>query len=135
MKAVWVELPEKNMVFSNRDRLKFQPQGQFGVIKVFHEKIDQASETHAAIMEKIAEIVPAGKFLGRDLGEFLAKYESFSGYSGTASLTLDGWVIEIEVRFVPCMIFGFIELPEWLVASIELTVYVNKNLALRHTFW
>jgi len=135
MKAVLVELPEKNMAFGNRDRLKFQPYGQFGVIRVFYEKVEQTSGTHDPIVEKIAEILPAGKVLGRELWEFLAEHKLFSGHNGTASLALDGWVIDIEARFVPCMIFGFIELPKWLLASIDLTVYINGNLALRHTFW
>lgn len=117
---------------SVRNRLKIKPISMWGIVTVFHET---TRETDAPVLEKIAEIAPAGRVWGGELKDVLARYTSFSGHSGKASLTVANKRVDIGASLVPCMLFGFIELPEWLVASIEVEVYIDESLALRHTFW
>jgi len=139
MKAVWLELPGKDMTSSKHNRLKIKARQLTGIVDVFHETTAKTfgkdnNEIYYPVLKKVAEILPAGKVISDDYVETLAKHFSFSGHKGKANIMVGSENIEIKATLCPYALAGFFELPEWLVVSIDVSVYIDGNLALQHKF-
>lgn len=139
MKAVWLELPGKDMTLSKYNRLKIKARQLTGIVDVFHETTAKTfgrdnNEIYSPVLKKVAEIVPVGKAIGDDYVETLTKHYSFSGHKGKANIIIGSERIEIQASLSPYALAGFFELPEWLVAYIDVSVYIDGNLALKHKF-
>jgi hypothetical protein len=139
MKAVWLDLPGKDMSFSNKERLKIQPRRFTGIIDVFHETTAKTygtdnKETFFPVMRKVAEIAPTGRVFDEDLADLLTKYFSFSGHKGKARFTAGSETIDLEACLSPYAIAGVMQLPSWLLVSVDVRVYINETLILHHKF-
>lgn len=139
MKSIWLDLPGKDMTIDNRTRLKINQRQFTGIVEVFYETtaktFDKDNKTfYYPVLRKVAEIAPTGKVSGADLGDILAEHYSFSGYKGKANFLLGTDSIEIQALLTPYAIGGFLQLPEWLIRSTDVSVYINGNLALQHKF-
>ena len=139
MKPVYLDLPAKDMTIDNRNRLKINQILSTGIIEVFHETTAKTfdkdnSAFYSPVLRKVAEIAPSGEAFGADYADFLAKRLSFSGYKGKADFQLGTDSIEIQAILSPYVLGGFLPLPGWLIRSIDVSVYINGNLALQHKF-
>lgn len=139
MKAVWLNLPGKDMSCGNNDKLIVQQRRFTGIIDVFHETTAKTygadnKETFFPVLRKAAEIAPTGRILNEDWDDLLTKYFLFTGHRGKARITINSQIIDIEACLTPYVFAGFIQLPSWLIVAVDVRVYINETLLLHHKF-
>jgi len=139
MAEVWIELPDKDMTLNKSERLKLKSSKLFGFITVYRE-MDVKSydmnneEIYGKVLHEILSIAPEGKVMGMDLADSMIESNIMSGYKGRANFELNSNNIEIEAKLSPYTLLGFIRLPFWLIASVNVEVRMNGNLVLKHIF-